>query len=794
MSPLERWDLVVATRASSRLTCLVVALASAVAAFAPTPVLGVGSSARASTSVAPVGGCGVPLLDRPTRGSEVKAASAGDLAAAARVNHVAVATLSAEVTADRTLWLDTCGHMFFVEPAQDIRLDAVAAGAAGAATGGQAEQVGAAQAGATTDPGPLSSALMLESKPGATKTIYLDFNGGTVSGTGWNAYSTPSGAPIIAAPYSITPPADTSFTDAELTQIQQAWQVVAEDYAPFDVNVSTKPPAPGAIDRSGPADLTYGTRVLITDAGPICSCGGVAYVDTFSETNPDGAYHQPAWVYTRGSGTSGKTLGEAASHEAGHNLGLHHDGTTSPVSPYYTGSSPWAPIMGAAYNQPVSQFSKHEYAGANNTAEDDLAVISTYLAVRADDHANTAVGATPLSSTPVDGVIATRTDTDAFTFVAGGTTTITASPGPGWPDLDIGLRILGSTGAEVAYVDPPAAPFNASRATGLDATWTATLPDTPATYTAIVDGVGSGDPLTPGKFSDYGSLGFFRIALNGPPVATSLEVTSSDPAGGTVGVAYAAVPASADGGTPPYSWTATAGLPLGLRLDAATANLTGTPAAAGVTSVTVQVTDAAGSSATTSFTFTVNPAPAQPSPPPPTIAAVTVDPVSIATRSRTSFSRQLVARGGTGAYAWAATGTPARVTVSSTGLVAGSVGLPGTYSFPATVKSGLSSTTTTITLSVLRRQALTFVTAKRLSSGQVGRGYRTTIATRGAEGRVTVKRSGKTPPGLRLVPRKSGRITVSGVPTKTGTYVFRIVATDATGARCVRRFTLSIIR
>ncbi len=40
-----------------------------------------------------------------------------------------------------------------------------------------------------------------------------------------------------------------------------------------------------------------------------------------------------------------KYIADAASHEAGHSFGLHHDGTST--SGYYSGQGIWAPIMGA---------------------------------------------------------------------------------------------------------------------------------------------------------------------------------------------------------------------------------------------------------------------------------------------------------------------------------------------------------------------------------------------------------------------------------------------------------------
>ncbi len=88
--------------------------------------------------------------------------------------------------------------------------------------------------------------------------------------------------------------------------------------------------------------------------------------------------------------TSGKSCAEAASHEAGHTLGLGHDGANGTQTEYYggqgSGNTGWAPIMGVGYDQTVTQWSKGEYANANNT-QDDLAIISygayVHVALRA---------------------------------------------------------------------------------------------------------------------------------------------------------------------------------------------------------------------------------------------------------------------------------------------------------------------------------------------------------------------------------------------------------------------------
>src|SRR5690606_28955367 len=118
-------------------------------------------------------------------------------------------------------------------------------------------------------------------------------------------------------------------------------------------------------------DTVYGTRVLITPSvgaqDALCGgqCGGVAYLGVFARV--DGRA-QPAWVFPQSLQNQSKAIAEAASHEAGHNLGLEHDGTAS--SGYYTGHGVWAPIMGAGYNRPLTQWSRGSYAGANNAQDD----------------------------------------------------------------------------------------------------------------------------------------------------------------------------------------------------------------------------------------------------------------------------------------------------------------------------------------------------------------------------------------------------------------------------------------
>ncbi|WP_411104069.1 putative Ig domain-containing protein [Streptomyces sp. cmx-4-9] len=120
---------------------------------------------------------------------------------------------------------------------------------------------------------------------------------------------------------------------------------------------------------------------------------------------------------------------------------------------------------------------------------------------------------------------------------------------------------------------------------------------------------------------------------------------------------------SAEGGTAPYTWSAT-GLPAGLSIAAATGTVTGTPTTAGTSQVTVTATDAAGKKGSASFTWTVAT--------PGTGAPVLTDPGSQNVYAGRPVSLPLKATGGTAPYTFSAVNLPAGLGINaSTGVVSG---------------------------------------------------------------------------------------------------------------------------
>jgi uncharacterized repeat protein (TIGR01451 family) len=395
---------------------------------------------------------------------------------------------------------------------------------------------------------PAANTFLLHSDPGAKQVIYLDFNGNVTTGSGWNSASQPQ----IVTPAFDSDGNAASFSDQELTEIQRIWQRVMEDYIPFNVDVTTQDPGVAGLTKTNSKDTTWGVRVCVGGSDTDwfgSAAGGVAFVGTFATATVD----TPCFVFAQTLGNNEKDLAEACSHEAGHTLGLSHDGLTNPVEEYYSGSGTgptgWAPIMGDSYGEELSQWSKGEYAGANNT-QDDLAIISASnngFGYRADDHGNTTATAAALSGSGItfsgSGIIERNTDVDMFSFTTtGGTEGIAVNPWVRGPDLDIIAKLYNSAGTLIATSNPVdllSAGFQMALAAGK--------------YYLSVAGTGKGDPLN-GGYSNYDSLGQYTINIgaNTLPVAnagTALNGTEDVP------VTFNATASSdADGNALMYEW------------------------------------------------------------------------------------------------------------------------------------------------------------------------------------------------------------------------------------------------
>ncbi len=460
------------------------------------------------------------------------------------------------VTLEATTAVATNSHQVLNDPWPG-QASAAAATAAGPACGCRACSVlavttgdGAAAWDTTTDQAPLvlnslvtlgtgvnvSDVFRLHSNPNATKTIYLDFDGYQINNTPWEN----GGNLSLKAFYS-------TFDSTILTEIQRIWQRVAEDFSPFNVNVTTQDPGTEALRKSGTGDDRWGIRVAFTSnlnlltgqAIKNAGGGGTAYYNSFNWSTDD-----VALVFNRGEYTAAET----ASHEIGHTLGLTHDGAGT-TTEYYgghggSGATSWGTIMGASWlgnDEHLTQWSNGQYAGANNT-QDDLATITNGngFTYNADDHGNAFTTATALTGLTFSsfGIIERNTDVDMFRFDTGAglvtfdivnasrafinsggsyTTSYLAARGA---NLDIAATLYRANGSVVQTFNP-ADLTTASFSLNLDA----------GTYYLGIDGVGFGTPLasTPTGYTDYGSLGQYMVSGTVAPAGGTTTPTPTPP-------------------------------------------------------------------------------------------------------------------------------------------------------------------------------------------------------------------------------------------------------------------------
>ncbi|MDY6786472.1 MAG: M12 family metallo-peptidase, partial [Cyanobacteriota bacterium] len=345
-----------------------------------------------------------------------------------------------------------------------------------------------------------SQVFNLNSNATANHTIYLDFDGHRTTGTPWNSRY---GNNLVTPAYSTD--SDTSrFSNAERERMWNIWQRVAEDFSPFNVNVTTEAPSRDQLMKSGSSDNQWGIRVAIGGSSSDWfgrRAGGVAYVGSF-----DWSTDTPTFVFENNLGNGReKFTAEAISHEVGHTLGLRHDGTSSVE--YYrghgSGDTGWAPILGNGYYRELTQWSRGEYQDADNQ-EDDLDIITGQngFGYRADDYSDRLNNASTLAMNGDEvetyGIIERNTDYDWFRFTTTGDIDLDIDAFEPGANLDILARLYDSRGQLIRSSNPTDS-LSAGFSTRVNS----------GQYFLSVTGTGQGSPAT--GYSDYGSLGQYSI-------------------------------------------------------------------------------------------------------------------------------------------------------------------------------------------------------------------------------------------------------------------------------------------
>ena len=334
----------------------------------------------------------------------------------------------------------------------------------------------------------------LNSYSSASATIFLDFDGHTVSGSSWN-----NGNTLFCAASGLTDP-----------QITEIFNRVSEDYRPFNINITTDS------TKFLSAPLNRRIRIIITPTSSwTTGVGGISYVGSFTWGDDT-----PGFVFSDRLGpNSPKYIGECCSHESGHTVGLSHQSTydnNCVLTETYcmgtgTGEVGWAPIMGNSYYRNMTGWNDGPTPYGCANTQDNLTTITSLngFTYRTDDYTETLNASTYSisgSSFNIDGIITTGTDKDAFKYTVSQNVNfhldaIPFNVGSNYIGANLDMKIMLYNGSTlIRTYDPPT-----TMAITID-----TVLNT-GTYYFVVDGTGNSNT------GNYGSLGSYTLTgFNGP--------------------------------------------------------------------------------------------------------------------------------------------------------------------------------------------------------------------------------------------------------------------------------------
>lgn len=248
---------------------------------------------------------------------------------------------------------------------------------------------------------------VLSSLPEASATLFLDFDGHTVEGTSWNSY----GTSIVCAGSGLN-----------TTQVKHVFNRVAEDYRPFQINVTTD----SVKFLAAPVDRRMRVIITTTSSWYGNTAGGVAFVGSFT-TGDD----TPCFVFSALFGYNLKKISEAISHESGHTLGLYHqaeyDEHCNKITDYSAGQGSgeigWAPIMGVGYSRNFTLWGYGPNSLGCTNYQSDLDIITSAangFGYRNDDHEQDFDKATLAlfanNQFTMEGIVSRNEDEDLFRF------------------------------------------------------------------------------------------------------------------------------------------------------------------------------------------------------------------------------------------------------------------------------------------------------------------------------------------------------------------------------------------
>jgi hypothetical protein len=376
----------------------------------------------------------------------------------------------------------------------------------------------------------------LSSLPGAAQTLFLDFDGDFLAT--WNRTdSNQTYTNVNVGQFNLDNTAGIS--DAETAAIKKIWQSVADDYAPFNINVTTVSPGSFAngvslrVVMAGDTTATLrtsagrtfnmsGTVFIGDNNGSAVDTSGYSAISSYTNGEPNTVYVFAKYISTWGTTDSeGRqrdlqyVMATTASHEAGHAFGLVHHGN------YDVGSNITTPIMGSNTQGDRSVWSNYM---VGTVAHNNLTELANVIGARPDDYSSSYSTAPnfPFVASPllgnrgsVTGIVGLNGDTDLFKITVSTATTFNFNVTvPALGNLDAKLILYRVTSIplfgyyyeNIAMADPAISAFDPF--SGLGASFKLTLQ--PGTYGIVVQSHGS-----------FGDLGQYTLTVSQPSVLDS---------------------------------------------------------------------------------------------------------------------------------------------------------------------------------------------------------------------------------------------------------------------------------
>ncbi len=339
----------------------------------------------------------------------------------------------------------------------------------------------------------MSQAPRLSSFPSASATLYLDFDGHFVQCAYWNG-----GNAFTCQP--------AAFTNEQITEM---FHRVAEDFRPFDINITTDSA------KFIAAPLNKRMRIVVTPTSSWYggNVGGVSYVGSFTWGD-----NTPGFVFADKLGNNPKFVAECISHESGHTVGLSHqsryDNNCSMTEQYNVGTgageTSWAPVMGNSYYRNMTGWNDGPTPYGCANTQDNLTIITSIngFSYRADDfkdEINASTYSLGSSSFNVDGVISRTGDKDAFKYTLTGNVRFFLKAQP----FSIGNNTGANLDIEIDMYkdDQLIRSFNPANSLSVDIDTSLTA----GTYYFVVSGAGNENTNNYGSLGSYNMLGFFGI-------------------------------------------------------------------------------------------------------------------------------------------------------------------------------------------------------------------------------------------------------------------------------------------